>query len=44
MLQADEFAAFMDGLKLAIRQQIAPHASTLVAVQIMAAKVDLHVG
>ena len=30
MSQADEFAAFMDGLKPAIRQQIAPHVSTLV--------------
>ena len=44
MPQADEFAAFMDGLKLAIQQQIAPHVSTLVEAQIMAAKVDLHSG
>ena len=44
MSQADEFAAFMDGLKPAIRQQIAPHVSTLAEAQIMAAKVDLHSG
>ena len=44
MSQADEFAAFMDGLKPAIRQQIAPHVSKLAEAQIMAAKVDLHSG
>ena len=44
MSQADEFAAFMDGLKPAIRQQIVPHVSTLAEAQIMAAKVDLHLG
>ena len=41
MSQADVFAAFMDGLKPAIRQQIAPHVTTLAEAQIMAAKVDL---
>ena len=44
MSQADEFAAFMDGLKPAIRQQIVPHVSTLAKAQIMATKVDLHSG
>ena len=44
MSQADVFAAFMDGLKPAIRQQIAPHVTTLAEAQIMAAKVDLHSG
>ena len=44
MPQAGEFATFMDGLKPAIRQQIAPHVSTLAEAQIMAAKVDLHTG
>ena len=34
----------MDGLKPAIRQQIVPHVSTLAEAQIMAAKVDLHLG
>ena len=29
MLQADEFAMFMDGLKSMIRQQNVPHVSTL---------------
>ena len=42
MSQADEFAAFMDGLKPAIRQQIAPHVFTLAEAQVMAAKMDLH--
>ena len=42
MSQADKFAAFMDGLKPAIRQQIAPHVSTLAEAQIMATKVDLY--
>ena len=44
MSSADEFAAFMDGLKPAIRQQIAPHVSTLAEAQVMAAKMDLHTG
>ena len=44
MWQADEFAAFMDGLKPAILQQIAPHVYTLAEDQIMAANVDLHSG
>ena len=42
MSSANEFAAFMDGLKPAIRQQIAPHVSTLAEMQVMAAKVDLN--
>ena len=33
---------FMDGLKLAIQQQIAPHITTLVQAQTMATKVDLY--
>ena len=41
MLQADNFAAFMDGLKPAIRQQIDAHVTTLGESQIMATKVDL---
>ena len=44
MSQVDEFDAFMDCFKLAIRQQIVPHVSTLVEAQIMATKVDLHSG
>ena len=44
MSHADEFVAFIDGLKLAIRQQIAPHVSTLAEAQIMTTKVDLHSG
>ena len=44
MPHGDEFAAFMDGLKPEIRQQIAPHVSTLAEAQIMVAKVDLHAG
>ena len=44
MSQVDEFAAFIDGLKSTIWQQIAPHVSTLAEAQIMAAKVNLHVG
>ena len=44
MSQADEFVAFMDALKLATGQQIAPHISTLAKTQIMATKVDLHIG
>lgn len=34
----------MDGLKLAIRKQIAPHVATLVVVQTMPNKVGLHWG
>ena len=44
MSSANEFAAFMDGLILAIHQQIAPHVPTLAEAQVMAAKVDLHTG
>ena len=38
---ADTFVQFMDGLKLAIRQQIAPHVTTLAQAQTIATKVDL---
>ena len=33
----------MDGLKLAIQQQIAPHVTTLAQVQMMATKMDLYI-
>ena len=39
---ADTYATFMDGLKLAIWQQIAPHINTLPQVQTMEVKVDLY--
>ena len=42
MSVADTYAAFMDGLKPAIRQQIAPHMDTLAQAQTMAVKVDLY--
>ena len=42
MLVADTYAASIDGLKLAIRQQIAPHITTLARAQTMAIKVDLY--
>ena len=42
MSVADTYAAFMDGLKPAIRQQIAPHVDTLQQAQTMAVKVDLY--
>ena len=42
MSVADTYAAFMDGLKPAIRQQIAPHVETLQQAQTMAVKVDLY--
>ena len=42
MSVADTYAAFMDGLKPAIRQQIAPHVDTLAQAQTMAVKVDLY--
>ena len=42
MSVADTYAAFMDGLKPAIRQQIAPHVETLQQAQTMAIKVDLY--
>ena len=42
MFVADTFAAFMDGLKPVIHQQIAPHIDTLAQAQTMAVKVDLH--
>ena len=42
MSMADTFAQFMDGLKLAIQQQIAPHVTTLAQAQTMATKVDLY--
>ena len=42
MSVADTFAALMDGLKLAIRQQIAPHVETLTHAQTMVVKVDLY--
>ena len=42
MSVADTYAAFMDGLKPAIRQQIAPHVNTLQQAQTMAVKVDLY--
>ena len=42
MSVADTFAQFMDGLKPAIRQQIAPHVTTLAQAQTMVTKVDLY--
>ena len=42
MFVADTFGAFMDGLKPAIWQQIAPHVDTLAQAQTMDAKVDLY--
>ena len=42
MSVADTYAAFMDGLKPAIYQQIAPHIETLQQAQTMAVKVDLY--
>ena len=42
MSMADTFAQFMDGLKPTIRQQIAPHVTTLAKAQTMATKVDLY--
>ena len=42
MSSVDEFATFVDGLKLAIRQQIVSHVSILAEAQVMAATVDLH--
>ena len=42
MSVVDTYAAFMDGLKPAIRQQIAPHVSTLDQAQQMAAKADIY--
>ena len=42
MSVADAFAKFMDGLKLAIQEQIAPHVTTLAQAQTMATKVDLY--
>ena len=42
MSVADTYAAFMDGLKPAIRQQIAPHVDTLQQEQTMAVKVNLY--
>ena len=42
MSVADTYAAFMDDLKPAIRQQIAPHVETLQQAQAMAVKVDLY--
>ena len=42
MSVADPFVAFMDGLKPAIWQQIAPHVDTLAQAQTMAIKVDLY--
>ena len=42
MSVADTYAAFMDGLKPAIRQQIAPHVETLQQAQTMAVKVDMY--
>ena len=42
MSVANTFAAFMDGLKPAIRQQIAPHVDTLTQAQTMAVKVALY--
>ena len=38
----DSFAQFMDGLKQAIRQQIALHVTTLAQARTMATKVDLY--
>ena len=38
----DTFVAFMDGLKPAIDQKIAPHVDTLAQAQTMAVKVDLY--
>ena len=42
MSVADTYVAFMDGLKPAIRKQIAPHVDTLAQAQMMAVKVDLY--
>ena len=42
MSVADTYAAFIDGLNLAIRQQIAPYVETLQQAQTMAVKVDLY--
>ena len=42
MSVADTYATFMDGLKPAIRQQIAPHVDTLQQAQTMAVQVDLY--
>ena len=42
MSVADTFTHFLDGLKPAIRQQIAPHITTLAQTQTMATKVDLY--
>ena len=42
MFVADTFAQFMDGLKPAIQQEIAPHVTTLVQAQTMVTKVDLY--
>lgn len=44
MSQAVVCAAFTDGLKQAIQQQISPHVTTLAEAQTMVAKVDLHPG
>lgn len=44
MSQTDMFAAFMDGLKPNIQQQIAPHVTAMAEAQTMVAKVDLHSG
>ena len=42
MSAADTYATFMDGLKPTIRQQIAPHVSTLTQAQTMAVRADLY--
>ena len=42
MSVADTYAAFMNGLKPTIRQQIAPHVNTLAQAQTMTVKVDLY--
>ena len=42
MSVADTFTQFMDGLKPTIRQQIAPHVTTLAQAQTMVIKVDLY--
>ena len=43
MSVVDTFTQFMDGLKPAIQQQIAPHVTTLAQAQTMATKVDLYI-
>ena len=42
MSMVDTLAAFMDGLKPTIRQQIVPHVDTLAQAWTMVVKVDLY--